>query len=81
VETTDPFSNEPDENGYVKLGAVADRLMMQTQYVSHYLYGVGGKPDLSKGVRWTDNSNYHAIKIHKDDVSVLAARIKENRRW
>ena len=68
------------ESEFVELGVVSGKLGMQTQYVAHYVHGLGSCPNLSGGLRIIDDiSNYHMIKIHKDDVDCLVERIREVR--
>lgn len=48
----------------------------QTQYVSYYLDGVGGRPALGQDLDYKDHSgNYHAITIDPVDACRLALRI------
>ncbi len=48
----------------------------QCQYVSRYVGGRHGYPDLSQGLRFEgDPSDYHFLKIHKDDVATFITRV------
>ncbi len=69
----------PMEN-YVEISCVSDIVECQNQYVAGYFDGRDGRPILSYGLRWTGTSeDYHEILIHKDDVEVMASRIKHYR--
>lgn len=72
----------PDEDGYVPLNVAADKIPQQTQYFCRFLTGwnYGGRPALDEGIRWHDRDatggNYHAIRIHQDDVDTLVERVR-----
>jgi hypothetical protein len=57
----------------------------QCQYVSRYVGGRHGSPDLGEGLRIKgDPADYHCLTIHKDDAEifiqrVLAYRAEQNR--
>lgn len=73
---------EMDESGYVSFGDVArENLGMQCQYASRYITGFPDHPDLGKGLRFLnlDMDNYHAIRIHRDDVPEIVRRIRDYR--
>lgn len=61
------------DEDFLKFGDVSRKLLgMQCQYGCHYLTDT----ILAKDIRWTgDISNYHGIKIHKDDVETFVARV------
>lgn len=63
---------------YLLLGEIAHhKLECQTQLAYYYLLGLAGHPDFGKGLRIIDNSNYHEVKIHLDDVPEFIRRVKE----
>jgi hypothetical protein len=85
----------PDQadDRYVDFGDVArGRLGMQCQYASRYLTGVGATPALAQDLRWhggdpaalwrtlSPDGNYHALRIHADDVEEFVARADRWRR-
>lgn len=69
---------------YVDFGDVSrQQLGEQCQYGSRYITGViNGWPNLGEGLRFTgfDSNghvnNYHAMKIHRDDVEEFVRRVK-----
>lgn len=66
---------------YVEIANVSDIVECQNQYVAGYFDGRDGRPILSYGLRWTGTSeDYHEILIHKDDVEIIADRIKHYRK-
>lgn len=69
------------EEDYVNFGDVARKdLGMQCQYASRYHGGVHGSPNLTQGLRVTGTpSDYHSMKIHKDDVAEFVKRVKKYR--
>lgn len=72
---------EIDEAGYVDFGDVArGELHMQSQYASRYVSGLD-REKLSDGLRITGdpNDNYHALRIHKDDVEEFVQRVRAQR--
>ena len=57
-----------------------DRALGQNQYASRYVDGRLDYPNLGEGLRWKvvgDTSNYHFIKIHKDDYEEFHRRVRE----
>lgn len=83
-----PITLEKSDNGtlciiakeevYPRLEVVSRVLERQTQYISFYIGGCGSYPDLSRGLRFIeDKGNYHATRIHKDDIDEFIRRIKE----
>lgn len=62
---------------YVNFGdTVRARCGGQSQYISRYLTGWDGSPNLSDGIRWVGkDSEYHFILIHKDDVEEFVRRV------
>ena len=64
---------------WVLIGDVKNRLNMQSQYLSRYLTGVGGYSTVSEGIRWANPQpgNYHAIRIHPDDVDEFVRRVAD----
>lgn len=75
----------PDADGYVPLNVAADLIPQQTQYFCRYLTGwelPRGSTTLDEGIRWHDREasggNYHAIRIHQDDVRVFAQRVLDH---
>lgn len=71
--------SKPDSEGYVLLGYVARGLLnMQCQYASHYIYGYGNKPCLKDDFRFknVEKHDYHAIRIHQDDVERFVQTLK-----
>ena len=72
-----------DKNGFCDFGHVSEvELDMQDQYASRYINGaIAGYPKLGEGLRILgDPSNYHALKIHKDDIDEFVRRVKEFRK-
>lgn len=68
-----------DTKDYVLFGDVARNLCgNQCQYVSRYVDGRHGKPNLGMGLRIIgDPADYHSLIIHKDDVEEFVKRYKE----
>ncbi len=71
---------EYDADDYVDFGTVSrDLLGLQAQYGSRYLDGRVESPNLGIGLRYEckneDCSNYHFIKIHKDDIGRFVSRV------
>ena len=69
-----------DKDGYVEFGdVVRGELGMQSQYASRYISGLD-RPRLAEDLRVKgDPSNYHFLKIHKDDASEFIKRVKQER--
>ena len=73
----------PDADGFVNFGDIAmGELRQQTQYASRYVYGsIEGYPNLGDGLRFKEyeegRSNYHALKIHVEDVPAFVKRYQE----
>ena len=73
------------EEGYVDFGDVSrQQLDLQCQYGSRYIDGyIDGWPSLSKGLSNIGFdihgcvNNYHAMKIHRDDVEEFVRRVKK----
>lgn len=77
---TDTYLNREDEEGYVPFNE--DRRLGQNQYASHYVDGRHGSPNLGNGLRWKfkgDASNYHFIRIHRDDLVEFHNRVKSEK--
>ena len=65
---------------------------MQCQYGSRYLTGTGGSVTFGEDLRWHGGDpetlfrqlgpggDYHALRIHRDDVSVFVERVQSHRR-
>jgi len=69
-----------DDNGFVNFGEIAHGIFdQQTQYASRYIDGViPGYPNLGEGLRFKgDPSDYHFVKIHKDDIEEFVRRRKD----
>jgi hypothetical protein len=69
-------------NAYVHFGDVALRQCgEQCQYVSRYVDGrIAGYPNLGKGLRFIGKpSDYHDLRIHKDDVEEFVRRYKAHK--
>lgn len=66
---------------YVDLEEIAhSRLNEQCQYISWYIDGRNGYPNLGIGLRFEgDPRRYHEIKIHRDDVGEFIRRILKQR--
>ena len=73
------YEREMDEDGFVPFNA--DRALGQNQYASRYAAGQHGYPNLGDGLRWKnlDSSNYHDIRIHRDDLLEFHHRVEEYR--
>lgn len=69
---------EFNDGGYTHFGDIArERLSQQCQYASRYVTGRHDEyPNLGEGLRFQnlDDSNYHAIMIHRDDVEEFVKR-------
>lgn len=71
-----------DADGYVNFGDVCRNLLhLQAQYGSFYIKGISDYPNIGTNLRFKnlDNSNYHAIMIHKDDIDEFLKRYKKLR--
>lgn len=81
MDIMDNILQDADADGFVNFGDVARGVLnMQCQYASYYVGGVGGRPDLSQGLRFKgDAFNYHSIRIHKDDVVEFVKRVTNSR--
>lgn len=69
---------ESDLEGYVSFPAIATgELRQQAQYASRYVDGViEDYPNLGEGLRFKgDPSDYHSLRIHKDDVQEFVQRV------
>jgi len=69
---------EVDKDGYVEFGEVSRGILKeQCQHGSKFITGVSGYPMLADGLRTLnpDPGNYHAIKIHHDDVEEFVKRV------
>jgi hypothetical protein len=66
-----------DDEGMVRLGDVARGFFHeQAQYAAGYFEGIHGRPVLTEGLRVRqDLNNYHANKLHQDDVAVFVERV------
>jgi len=71
----------PDTD-YVEFGDVArQQCHEQCQYVSRYLDGRHGYPNLGEGIRFQgDIADYHDLLIHKDDVATFVKRVNDYRK-
>jgi hypothetical protein len=57
-----------------------DRELGQNQYVSRFINGRHGDPQLGIGLRFEgDPSDYHAVLIHKDDHAEFQRRVRHYR--
>lgn len=78
------YNFEADQNGYVNLGDVSRNAFgRQAQHGCRYFYKLiaeaTGIPYLGEGLRILGTTeNYHAMKIHRDDIEE-AIRRYENR--
>lgn len=65
------------DNEWVSFGDVARRQIgEQAQYVSRYVDGRHGFPNLGQGVRIKgDPKDYHDLLIHRDDVDGFVQRV------
>ena len=55
----------------------SDRKLGQNQYVSRYIDGRHGSPELGKGLRFDgDPKDYHNVLIHKDDLAEFQTRVR-----
>ena len=62
--------------GYVNIHEVCHRCGEQAQYVSRYVGGRHGSPNLGEGLRFLgDPTDYHFLLIHEDDVEEFARRV------
>ncbi|XLQ19712.1 MAG: hypothetical protein ACKUBY_03915 [Candidatus Moraniibacteriota bacterium] len=71
-----------DENGFVRFGDVARSLLQQqAQYASRYTDGtLEDYPNLGKELKFEGNSSdYHSLKIHKDDIQEFINRVRKHR--
>jgi hypothetical protein len=73
---------ERDAEIYVRLGDVAVGILHgQCQYVSRYVGGRHGSPDLGDGLRFKgDPADYHSMRIHADDVAEFVERVLAHER-
>jgi hypothetical protein len=92
VEPAEEAAADSDSD-YVEFGGVAiSRLGMQCQYASRYVGGVcdyenlTSDPTLGRTLRFKErtrtvssSSNYHDLRIHRDDVEEFVARVKRVR--
>lgn len=73
-------------DNYVSFGDIArSRLGQQCQYASRYIDGaMEGWANLGEGLRFTgfdrngNINNYHAMKIHRDDIEEFVRRWQEH---
>ncbi|MBT4849416.1 hypothetical protein HON36_01025 [Candidatus Parcubacteria bacterium] len=80
IFTFEEHSFELDGNGFIEFGSLSRRVMKkQCQYGSRYIDGkLDDYPNLGEGLRFEgDTSDYHFIKIHKDDVTEFIKRVRE----
>ena len=73
---------EADEDGFVRFGDVASgELRQQAQYASRYIDGkMEEYPNLGGGLRFKgDPSDYHTIRIHKDDIEEFVRKVTEHK--
>ena len=76
--------DKPDENGFVALWAASNEIGQQSQYVARYITGYSNAfpevPKFDVGLRFDfshmTGGNYHAIRIHEDDVDEFVRRVK-----
>ena len=71
-----------NDKDFVNFGDMCrSRLNQQCQYGSRYVDGrLSGYPNLGKGLRFKgDPSEYHFLKIHKDDVEEFVKRVEQYR--
>jgi hypothetical protein len=69
-----------DSEGFVRFGDVALYLLNeQTQYASYYISGkIRGYANLGDGLRFSGRyTDYHTVKIHKDDIEEFIRRWRE----
>jgi hypothetical protein len=71
--------NVTNYNDYVTIDAISRPLEMQSQYVTYYIKGLMNYPNLANDLRIILDTNYHQIRIHKDDVETLKNRIYKHR--
>lgn len=75
---TDTYLNREDQDGFVPFNE--DRRLGQNQYASRYVDGRHGSPNLGEGLRWKfkdTSSNYHFIRIHRDDLVEFHRRVRD----
>jgi hypothetical protein len=93
MNTKEKLGN-PEEGDFLSFGDSVKKELdrrgvkgfLQTQYLSQYSEGFAGKPNLGEGLRVSGGGvhsgkgidNYHAIKIHKDDVSIFVDRLESH---
>jgi hypothetical protein len=69
-----------NDAGYSPFGDFSrNRLGQQCQYGSRYITGkIDGYPALGEGLRFKnlDDDNYHAIRIHRDDMDEFECRYR-----
>lgn len=73
-------------DNFVDFGDVSRKeLKMQCQYAARYIDGkIPGWENLGEGLRFTgfdsngNINNYHAMKIHRDDVNEFVRRVKSH---
>ncbi|MFT7645149.1 MAG: hypothetical protein ACI9BF_000820 [Candidatus Paceibacteria bacterium] len=72
---------EADESGFVRLGDIAlgEFEGLQSQYLSYYVEGrVRGYPKLGEDIRFEGHpTDWHQLRIHRDDVEEFVSRVKE----
>jgi len=70
------------EEDFENFGEVCrNKLNMQCQTGYYMLEGFHGYPVMKEGLRIIGNEmNYHAIKIHKDDVQIFIDRVNAMRK-
>lgn len=68
-------------NYWLDFGALCRKeLNLQCQYGYFYFKGLGGNPELGKGLRMqNDRWSHHEAEIHKDDAPIFIQRVKEYR--
>lgn len=80
VTLCDIVHAEFNDAGFAPFGDFSRGVLgTQCQYGSRYIMGrIEGYPALGEGLRFlhTDNGDYHAIRIHRDDMDEFARRYK-----
>ena len=72
--------NSRDIDGdFIRIGAVSGHMGRQSQYLAHYIEGIGGVPSFSSGLRIKNSipDSYHSYEIHRDDIKTFIKRIRE----
>lgn len=74
-------SKSSSEGDYINFGEFCRTILnMQCQSGVHYLLGYAGCPNLSRGLRIIGHpSNYHEIKIHREDANLFRKRLMDHR--